>query len=265
MNALAPLNLTHHSVGAVDRPAPGGVTGRAPKIGAGLPALFDLPLPDRHDPARIAVRRSTPLRLAWRQDDDLGPDLHDLRDHTTKTLQQRFGVDPAQATRVRRTAQSLHTQLSPQADPEQQRELGWSADLHEIGMVVSHHGHHHHSAYLLEHVDAAGFSRAQQHRVTQLVLGQRGGLRKSHDLCSDRARVVQLLALRLAVLLCQPRIDPPQGLQVALATRPKARTLTLRWPASWAVELQQTVHLLDKEAVNWAGLADVEVSTGALK
>ncbi|MBK6854606.1 MAG: hypothetical protein IPG93_24300 [Burkholderiales bacterium] len=180
-------------------------------------------------------------------------------------LQRRFGVDAGQATRVRRTAQSLYAQLAPLAAHEQQRELGWSADLHEIGLAVSHHGHHHHSAYLLEHVDAAGFSRAQQRRVTQLVLGQRGGLRKSRDLCSDRAGAVQLLALRLAVLLCQPRIDPPQGLQVALVTRPKARTLTLRWPASWAVELQQTVHLLDKEAVNWAGLADVEVSTGALK
>ena len=37
---------------------------------------------------------------------------------------------------------------------EDRRELAWACDLHEIGMMVSHHDHHRHSAYLLAHVDA---------------------------------------------------------------------------------------------------------------
>ena len=45
----------------------------------------------------------------------------------------------------------------PAADGESIRELAWAAQLHEIGMMVSHHDHHRHSSYLLGHVDAAGF------------------------------------------------------------------------------------------------------------
>ena len=45
-------------------------------------------------------------------------------------------------------------------------------------MMVSHHDHHRHSAYLVANVDAAGFSQSQQRRIGELVLGQRGGLRK---------------------------------------------------------------------------------------
>ena len=45
-------------------------------------------------------------------------------------------------------------------------------------MMVSHHDHHRHSAYLLAHVDAPGFSQSQQRHLAALVLGQRGGLRK---------------------------------------------------------------------------------------
>ena len=44
--------------------------------------------------------------------------------------------------------------------------------------MISHHDHHRHSAYVLAHVDAPGFSQSQLRRIADLVLGQRGGLRK---------------------------------------------------------------------------------------
>jgi exopolyphosphatase/guanosine-5'-triphosphate,3'-diphosphate pyrophosphatase len=241
---------------------------RAPVIGGGLAilaALFDLFGLQSLAPAKGALRQGLIFDLVERLDADDRPDHHDLRDDSVKALQQRFGVDLEQATRVRRTAQAIHAQLAPQADHEQQRELAWSADLHEIGMAVSHHDHHRHSAYLIAHVDAAGFSQSQQRRLAQLLLGQRGGLRKVQELCPDEARVRQLLALRLAVLINHPRIDPPVGLQVALSTHAKGRTLALRWPGGWAVELPRMVYLLDQEAACWASQGDVEVSTGARK
>jgi exopolyphosphatase/guanosine-5'-triphosphate,3'-diphosphate pyrophosphatase len=72
----------------------------------------------------------------------------------------------------------LFDEALPDAGADARRELLWACALHEIGMMVSHHDHHRHSAYLLAHVDAAGFSQSQLRRIADLVLGQRGGLRK---------------------------------------------------------------------------------------
>ena len=38
--------------------------------------------------------------------------------------------------------------------------LRCAAALHEIGMAVSHEGHHRHGEYIVRHADAAGFAVA---------------------------------------------------------------------------------------------------------
>jgi exopolyphosphatase / guanosine-5'-triphosphate,3'-diphosphate pyrophosphatase len=102
-----------------------------------------------------------------------------MRDASVAELQRRFGVDTAQAARVAAVALALFDSACPTADADDaRRELGWACALHEMGLMVSHHDHHRHSAYLLAHVDAPGFSQSQQRRMADLVLGQRGGLRK---------------------------------------------------------------------------------------
>ena len=47
--------------------------------------------------------------------------------------------------------------------------LGWAADLHEIGMDISHNGYHKHGSYLLSHMDMPGFSRSEQAQLAVLV------------------------------------------------------------------------------------------------
>jgi exopolyphosphatase/guanosine-5'-triphosphate,3'-diphosphate pyrophosphatase len=97
-------------------------------------------------------------------------------------LQRRFAVDVPQAVRVVHLATALYDGLvgprmsTPEADAR--RELEWAANVHEIGMMISHHDHHRHSAYLMGHVDAPGFSQSQQRHLGLLLLAQRGGLRK---------------------------------------------------------------------------------------
>ena len=71
--------------------------------------------------------------------------------------------------------------------------------------MVSHHDHHRHSAYLVSHVDAPGFSQSQQRRLGELVLGQRGGLRKIEAGLSRELTAWQVLCLRLAVIECHAR------------------------------------------------------------
>ena len=129
-------------------------------------------------PARGALRQGVIFDLAARQAAERRAGGEDLREASVRELQRRFQVDVAQAERVARIAAALLRSASPDTGREAARELAWAAALHEAGMMISHHDHHRHSAYLLGHVDAPGFSQSQLRRIGELVLGQRGGLRK---------------------------------------------------------------------------------------
>ena len=199
---------------------------------------------------------------------------HDAREASVTALQARFGVDVAQAARVRSVAMALLRGVLPASgqsvsggqpsqggpggrldevdDGEALRELGWACDLHEMGLMVSHHDHHRHSAYLLGHVDAAGFSQNQQRRMADLVLGQRGGLRKLEaQLCSERF-AWQVLALRLAAIKCHARgpVDV-KALRLRRDGR-DGRVARLALRSAWAERHPRTLHLLREEAEAWA-------------
>ena len=85
------------------------------------------------------------------------------------------------------------------------KRLGWAALLHEVGFAISHGDYHKHSSYLVQHADMAGFSTSDQEHVALLVLGQRGNLRKIHEVLEDRERLAKILVLRLAVILNHAR------------------------------------------------------------
>lgn len=173
----------------------------------------------------------------------------DVRDASTAELQARFGVDRAQATRVRSVATTLFAAARPEADNEALRELGWACDLHEIGQMVSHHDHHRHSAYLMAHVDAPGFSQSQQRRIADLVLGQRGGLRKIEPQLVGERFAWQVLALRLAAIKCHARGTVNAR---ALRLERSGRDALLRFGADWAATHPRTLHLLREEAEAWS-------------
>jgi exopolyphosphatase / guanosine-5'-triphosphate,3'-diphosphate pyrophosphatase len=158
-------------------------------------------------------------------------------------------VDMGQAQRVAEVALGLFDALRPAADAEARRELQWACALHECGLTVSHHDHHRHSAYLVGHVDAPGFAQGQQQRLADLVLGQRGGLRKIEGLLAQDTFAAQVLCLRLAAIKCHAR-----GAVATSAWRVRQRNgrVVLAWPADWAEENPRTVHLLHEEAGHWA-------------
>jgi exopolyphosphatase/guanosine-5'-triphosphate,3'-diphosphate pyrophosphatase len=60
----------------------------------------------------------------------------------------------------------------------------------------------------LDNVDAPGFSIPELHRMSELVLGQRGKLRKLEQSLTDELFAKQLMCLRLALLLCHARRMP---------------------------------------------------------
>jgi exopolyphosphatase/guanosine-5'-triphosphate,3'-diphosphate pyrophosphatase len=239
---------------------PGLKEERRAVVGGGLCILYTLLTQfgiDELLPARGALRQGVIFDLVERLEPLGRTSSVDMRDASASELQQRFGVDRQQAAHVRALALALYRQLAPAAPQELARELGWAAALHEIGMTVSHHDHHRHSAYMLAHVDAAGFSQNQLKRLADLALGQRGGLRKLEAELADERFIWQLLALRLAVIACHARTGvDAKALQLQL----QGRTLSLAMPKAWAERQPRLLYLLKEEAQAWQRSGLLELS-----
>lgn len=221
---------------------------RRPVLGGGvsvLLALFDLFELDVMQRAEGALRQGALYDLIDRETDET-----DVRERTVRWLSERFSVDKAQAQRVSDVATKLFAQVAT-ADPLNGRysqKLAWAARLHEIGTHISHTSAHRHGAYILDHVDAPGFSMPELHRMSQLVLGQRGKLRKLEADLGDELFAKQLLCLRLAVLLCHARKDPEVG---ALRLSYRSRGFKLTTVPGWARQFPQSAWLLEEEVEAW--------------
>ena len=220
-------------------------------IGGGLAVLYTLATHfgiESLRPVKGALRQGVIIDLHERQAARRQAGGVDMRDLSVAELQRRFQVDVAQSRRVRDVALNLFTRARPDADRETLLELGWACDLHEIGLMVSHHDHHRHSAYLTGHVDAPGFSQSQQRRMAELVLAQRGGLRKVEEQLSHAQFAWQALALRLAVIKCHARdvVDPK-----ALQLRSDGDEAHLALATNWVAKHPRTVHLLREESLVW--------------
>ena len=224
-------------------------------IGGGvsvLRAVFELLGIQEMKVAQGALRHGVLYELLERDES-----VADMRTATVARLANRFTVDTAQAKRVGDTAASLFLQLSPAARGGNTssragralRKLGWAAQLHEIGTQISHSDYHKHGAYILDNADAPGFAVNEMHALGQLVLGQRGKLRKLEVALDDETFVMQLLSLRLAIILCHARRDPdPQALHLAALG---ARAFTIACAPDWAEAYPQSAHLLREEVLAW--------------
>jgi len=200
-------------------------------------------------PAKGALRQGVIIDLHERLQAQRHSRAGDMRDASVSALQRRFGVDLAQAQRVTAVALALFDGTRVPAGDQARRELAWACALHEVGLMVSHHDHHRHSAYLLAHADAPGFSQSQQQRLGELVLGQRGGLRKVDAALADDMLAWQMLCLRLAVIQCHARTAVDAQ---ALSLRARGRAAHLGWAAGWAAEHPRALFLLQEEAQAWA-------------
>jgi exopolyphosphatase/guanosine-5'-triphosphate,3'-diphosphate pyrophosphatase len=222
-------------------------------IGGGLSvlrALFDLLAIDEMQAAQGALRHGVLYDLLDREQGQT-----DVRSATVQRLVAQFNVDPAQAQRVSRVACQLLAQLRAGDSPAEldrcQRKLDWAARLHETGCLISHSDYHKHGAYILDNADAPGFALPELHRLSLLVLGHRGKLRKLEADFEDEVFVQQLLSLRLAVILCHARRDPDlKGLQLEGGTRQNHR-FSLSCRGGWAEAFPQSAHLLREEVLAW--------------
>jgi exopolyphosphatase / guanosine-5'-triphosphate,3'-diphosphate pyrophosphatase len=222
-------------------------------IGGGvsvLLAVFDLLGIEEMHAAQGALRHGVLYDLLDREQDTT-----DLRSTTVQRIAQKFGADAAQAARVSRVSRHLFlmilASLPGTETPRFQRKLNWAAQLHEIGSQISHSDYHKHGAYILDNIDAPGFANPELHRLSLLVLGHRGKLRKLDVDFEDRVFVQQLLCLRLAVILCHARRDPDlAGIELE-AGGDASQLFVLNCPKGWAARFPQSAWLLQEEVVAW--------------
>jgi exopolyphosphatase/guanosine-5'-triphosphate,3'-diphosphate pyrophosphatase len=229
-------------------------------IGGGLSilrALFDLMQIDQLQQAAGGLRHGLLVDLMGNATDQT-----DMRAKSVQRLSAKFGTDAVHGLRVGKVAAHLFDQLQADepasdnpadqlADERLNRKLNWAAQLHEIGSHISHSDYHKHGAYILDNADAMGFSLSELHKLSQLVLGHRGKLRKLEVDFEDDIFVQQLLALRLAVILCHARRDPDlTGLGLS-REEDNSRSFSVRCRSGWAQAFPQSAHLLREEVLAW--------------
>ncbi|PCK09072.1 MAG: phosphatase [Alteromonadaceae bacterium] len=137
---------------------------------------------------------------------------HDMRETTIKGLLSQHKIDTEQANRVKKSA--LHFWSKTKGSNKlpgvsRRRMLKWAAQLHEIGLGISHSGSHHHGYYLLRHSDLAGFGRYEQYILANLVRSHRKKLSMSRFEGMDTAAILAftplIVCLRIAVALHRRR------------------------------------------------------------
>ncbi|MBK4734034.1 Ppx/GppA phosphatase family protein [Noviherbaspirillum pedocola] len=186
------------------------------------------------------------LRLGVLWDLHLRAIRRDRRDVSVRNFMQRMGVDTPRGQGTADIASSLFARMKPGSDALA-RLLYWSGLLHEVGQAVSHSGYHKHGAYMVENADLSGFTRREQRIVSQLVLAQKGNLRKLERGIADADFMRATLALRLAVIFMHGRSVGPLH-QVGL--RMKNR-IELDLPRAWLAEHPTLSFWLAREREYW--------------
>ena len=217
-----------------------------------LCALFDLLKIETLQPAEGALRQGVLYDLLDRDSGQI-----DVRNASIKRLARNFGIDASQVNRVSKIASTFFEQIQNNLTiknsdlAHDSKALEWAAQLHEIGCQISHSDYHKHGAYILDNADIAGFAVSESHRLSMLIFGHRGKLKKIELELADTMFAQQLFCLRLAVIFCHARNDLEIGRIKLSMPKIENRHFFLTLPPDWASEFPQSAHLLREEAVAW--------------
>lgn len=183
----------------------------------------------------------------------------DVRETSVANMQNWLKIDTAQAQRVAYTAlsffQEVHEKWKLDKDSyNYPKLLKWAAQLHEAGMAISYKRYRHHSAYLIENSEMAGFTQQEKSMLAAMMLNHRGKFsREPFEALTaphNESLVYLTVLLRLAV-----RIHRGRDMDVSNMETSKIRLqiengtdLKLFFEAGWLAEHPLTQLDLEIEA-----------------
>ncbi|MDA1074036.1 MAG: Ppx/GppA phosphatase family protein [Proteobacteria bacterium] len=172
----------------------------------------------------------------------------DTRNNTVADLAGRYRLDLGQSRRVRESAISLLAQVADDwelLDSANKLLLTWAADLHEIGMEISHNQYHKHGGYLLQYMDMPGFTQQDQAQLALLTKAHRRKL-PVFEQTPQATRLTRLITLlRISAVLHRSRSSEPLP---HISAKVKGNQLILTFPADWMNQHPLTRLDLDQEA-----------------
>ncbi|WP_288132828.1 Ppx/GppA phosphatase family protein [Microbulbifer sp.] len=219
---------------------------RRPVFAAGLAILHaifrELDIREMHV-SPYAIREGIVHDLAGRQRGG------DRRADTIAALMERWQIDPEQAQRVANTALQFLGQLNPHTPVGDRRLLHWAADLHEIGLALSHSSFRKLGAYMIEHADLAGFGKGEQENLAYLVRNQRGDIKAAREHYGFHPDSDLLMCLRLACIVHRDHVDRSiDDLQLSADGPGYCMTVS----ADWLYQNPAIEDLLNMEVDCWA-------------
>ena len=191
-----------------------------------LSALFDALKLEQMQAADWALREGLLFDLKGRIENS------DIRQSSVDALANRFHVNMEKAAAVEKTALYLLAQVADSwaLSSDASKLLGWAARLYPLGLDIAHNDYHKHSAYIVEHVNIAGCSRAEQTQLAALVLAHRKRFPQKHFPMDNTDLVRLAILLRLAAIFHRGRVNselPKMQLEA------KGENISLEFPDHW--------------------------------
>ncbi|MDC0612685.1 guanosine-5'-triphosphate,3'-diphosphate diphosphatase [Vibrio sp.] len=175
---------------------------------------------------------------------------NDIRARTIKSVQTRYQIDQPYAKQVAELASDLLQQCGGSEwipEPQGEMLLRTAAELHEIGLSIDFKKGGEHGAYLLQHLDLPGYTRAQKHFLSELTRRYREtltALPEQYALSAASGKRV-LRLLRLAILLTHRR---SKDLQPNIVLVAEGDNLTIKLDKEWLTENPLTNAEIEIEA-----------------
>jgi len=192
----------------------------------------------------------------------------DIREITVTHLALRYGVRQEHADNIILSCQHLYKDLTNPWSLKDENHLAlliWAAQLHEMGLAISHSGYHKHSAYLAHYSDMPGFSIQEQQLLSQIIRNHRQKMSLDDikfNPSKDNYKVLYLIIiLRIAVILNR---SIPEYQQPDYKIKAKKNSLTLAFPEHWFNENPLTIADLQSE-VEYLAVVNFELEIKHLK
>lgn len=136
----------------------------------------------------------------------------DVRTNTVNSLITRYQLDREQAERVTKVALQAFDVLKDtwKLDNTSSRPiLKWAAMLYEIGLCIEYKKAPQHASYIIDNIEMPGFTNAQKHLLSALLLNQRdtykiSALQNQNAVSYEEACALARI-LRLAIIICVRR------------------------------------------------------------